>query len=187
MHIGGEITRGDFGRRHYGHAIRTFSGRGCERLGRAHQTRGTKTDYPSDVGEEEGPFGAPYLTLLKEAAPQRDLLPARPLAMACATWSVPGARGACAPTICRRGPPSTSRRGAGSGRIVLPRGRTLCAPSCLWHWAGRRIPRRRFTTAAPCRPRRKAERVPPAMGLSGERVPGCISPWTHSGLYWRSK
>ena len=38
----------------------------------AHKTRGTKTDYASDVTEEEWAFCAPYLTLMKEDAPQRD-------------------------------------------------------------------------------------------------------------------
>jgi hypothetical protein len=34
------------------------------------KTRGTKTNYPSDVSEEEWAFGAPYLTLMKVDAPQ---------------------------------------------------------------------------------------------------------------------
>jgi transposase len=38
----------------------------------AHKTRGTKTNYPSDVTDEEWAFCAPYLTLMKEDAPQRD-------------------------------------------------------------------------------------------------------------------
>jgi len=38
----------------------------------AHKTRGKKTDYPSDVNDEEWAFCAPYLTLMKEDAPQRD-------------------------------------------------------------------------------------------------------------------
>ena len=38
----------------------------------AHKTRGTQTDYPSDVTDEEWSFCAPYLALLKEDAPQRD-------------------------------------------------------------------------------------------------------------------
>ena len=37
----------------------------------AHQTQGIKTNYPSDVSDEEWEFCAPYLTLMKEAAPQR--------------------------------------------------------------------------------------------------------------------
>lgn len=37
-----------------------------------HKTRGTKTNYPSDVTDEEWAFCAPYLTLMKEDAPQRD-------------------------------------------------------------------------------------------------------------------
>jgi transposase len=35
------------------------------------KTRGTKTDYASDVTDEEWAFCAPYLTLMKEDAPQR--------------------------------------------------------------------------------------------------------------------
>lgn len=31
-----------------------------------------KTGYPSDVSDEERAFCAPYLTLMKEDAPQRD-------------------------------------------------------------------------------------------------------------------
>jgi transposase len=38
----------------------------------AHKTRGTKTNYSSDVTDEEWEFCAPYLTLMKEDAPQRD-------------------------------------------------------------------------------------------------------------------
>lgn len=38
----------------------------------AHKTRGTKTDYTSDVSDEEWQFCAPYLTLMKEEAPQRE-------------------------------------------------------------------------------------------------------------------
>ena len=40
-----------------------------------HKTRGTKTNYPSDVTDEEWEFCAPYLTLMKEEAPQRDYSP----------------------------------------------------------------------------------------------------------------
>jgi len=36
------------------------------------KTRGTRTSYPSDVSDEEWEFCAPYLTLMKEDAPQRD-------------------------------------------------------------------------------------------------------------------
>src|SRR5258706_11451503 len=38
----------------------------------AHKTRGTKTDYQSDVSDEEWAFCAPYLTLMNEDAPQRE-------------------------------------------------------------------------------------------------------------------
>lgn len=37
-----------------------------------HKTRGTKTSYSSDVTDEEWAFCAPYLTLMKEDAPQRE-------------------------------------------------------------------------------------------------------------------
>jgi transposase len=37
-----------------------------------YKIRGTKTNYPSDVSDEEWAFCAPYLTLMKEDAPQRD-------------------------------------------------------------------------------------------------------------------
>lgn len=37
-----------------------------------YKTRGTKTNYPSDVTNEEWAFCAAYLTLMKEDAPQRD-------------------------------------------------------------------------------------------------------------------
>jgi transposase len=36
------------------------------------KTRGTRTDYPSDVTDEEWAFCAPYLTLMTEEAPQRE-------------------------------------------------------------------------------------------------------------------
>lgn len=36
------------------------------------KTRGTRTEYPSDVSDEEWAFCAPYLTLMQEEAPQRD-------------------------------------------------------------------------------------------------------------------
>ena len=32
----------------------------------------TRKPYPSDVSDEEWPFVAPYLTLIREDAPQRD-------------------------------------------------------------------------------------------------------------------
>ena len=32
----------------------------------------TRTPYPSDASDEEWAFAAPYLTLMKEDAPQRD-------------------------------------------------------------------------------------------------------------------
>jgi transposase len=38
----------------------------------AHKTRGTKTNYSSDVSDEEWAFCAPYLTLMREDAVQRD-------------------------------------------------------------------------------------------------------------------
>ena len=38
----------------------------------AHKTRGTKTQYASDVSDEGWAFCAPYLTLMKEDAPQRE-------------------------------------------------------------------------------------------------------------------
>jgi transposase len=38
----------------------------------AHKTRGTKANYPSDVSDEEWAFCAPYLTLMREDAVQRD-------------------------------------------------------------------------------------------------------------------
>jgi transposase len=38
----------------------------------AHKTRRTKTTYQSDVTDEEWAFCAPYLTLMKEDAPQRE-------------------------------------------------------------------------------------------------------------------
>ena len=38
----------------------------------AHKTQGTKTSYPTDVSDEEWEFCAPYLTLMKEDAPQRE-------------------------------------------------------------------------------------------------------------------
>ena len=37
-----------------------------------HKTRGAKTHYTSDVTDEEWEFCAPYLTLMKEDAPQRE-------------------------------------------------------------------------------------------------------------------
>jgi transposase len=36
------------------------------------KTRGTKSEYPSDVSDDEWAFCAPYLTLMKEEAPQRE-------------------------------------------------------------------------------------------------------------------
>ena len=38
----------------------------------AHKTRGTRTNYPSDLSDEEWAFCARYLTLMREDAPQRD-------------------------------------------------------------------------------------------------------------------
>lgn len=41
-------------------------------LQKTFKTRGTGTNYPSDVSDEEWEFCAPYLTLMKEDAAQRD-------------------------------------------------------------------------------------------------------------------
>ena len=84
--------------------------------------------YPTDVSEEEWEFCVPYLTLMKEEAPQRDY-PLRAVFNAL-RWMVRGspthqlpyspppprrvARGACSPTICRRGRSSINRPCAGS-------------------------------------------------------------------------
>ena len=38
----------------------------------AHKTRGTRTNYPSDLSDEEWAFCARYLTLMREDAPPRD-------------------------------------------------------------------------------------------------------------------
>ena len=38
----------------------------------AKKTRGTRTSYPTDVTDEEWDFCAPYLTLMREDAPQRE-------------------------------------------------------------------------------------------------------------------
>ena len=38
----------------------------------AKKTRGARTSYPTDVTDEEWDFCAPYLTLMREDAPQRD-------------------------------------------------------------------------------------------------------------------
>ena len=38
----------------------------------AHKTRGTRTNYPSDLSDEEWAFCARYLTLMREDAPQWD-------------------------------------------------------------------------------------------------------------------
>jgi transposase len=38
----------------------------------AHQARSKRSNYPSDVSDEEWAFCAPYLTLMKEDAPQRE-------------------------------------------------------------------------------------------------------------------
>ncbi len=42
------------------------------KLGMAIKTTTRKTGYQSDVSDEEWAFCAPYLTLMKEDAPQRD-------------------------------------------------------------------------------------------------------------------
>src|SRR6476660_700781 len=38
----------------------------------AHKTRGTRSNYPSDLSDEEWAFCARYLTLMREDAPPRD-------------------------------------------------------------------------------------------------------------------
>ena len=59
----------------------------------AHKTRGTKTNYASDVSDEEWAFCAPYLTLMKEEAPQRTIPCARCLTR-CVIWFERAAPGA---------------------------------------------------------------------------------------------
>ena len=46
--------------------------RGAIKLGMAKKTTTRKTGYQSDVSDEEWAFCAPYLTLMREDAPQRD-------------------------------------------------------------------------------------------------------------------
>ena len=69
--------------------------------------------YPSEVSDEEWELCVPYLTLMKEEAPQRDY-PFAQSSMPCGGWCGRVARGACSPTICRRGRSSISRPCAGS-------------------------------------------------------------------------
>jgi hypothetical protein len=66
-------------------------------------TAATRTRYPSDVGDEEWAFVAPYLTLMREDAPSGSTRCVRS-STACAGWCAPGPSGACCPTT---GPPGT--------------------------------------------------------------------------------
>jgi len=84
---------------------------------------------PSAVRDEEWAFVAPSLTLLTEEAPQR----APSLRAVCngLRWLLRAAPlGGCCPTICRRGTPCTSRRGAGSRRTCSGASPRSCGCRC---------------------------------------------------------
>ena len=105
--------------------------------------------YPSDVTDEEWLFVSPYLTLMREDAPQRehDLREA----FNGLRWVVrTGPSGVCCPTTCRPGTRCISSRGAGSRPRCSRQWSTACGNCCEWLGAGTRSLRRRFLTGAPC-------------------------------------
>ena len=140
----------------------------------AHKTRGTKTDYASDVSDEEWAFCAPYLTLMKEDAPQRE-------------YSMRGLFNAVR-YMTRAGCP---------WRMIpndLPPWHTVHQQAQRWIKAGcfeamahdlrevlrllagrsRRSLRRSSWMDGPCSPRRKVGAARATMDTSAKRVPKCM-------------
>ena len=78
--------------------------------------------YPSDLSQEEWDFVAPYLTLMKEDAPQREHSLREVFnALRCAGWRVLARRGGCCHMTSRPGRLYISSFGAGARRAALRR------------------------------------------------------------------
>ena len=99
------------------------------KLGMAHKTRGTRTNYPSDVSDEEWAFCAPYLTLMREDAPQRDYS-MRAIFNALRYMVRAGCPWRMIPTICPRGIPFSNKPSVGLRRAAFKPWRTICARCC---------------------------------------------------------
>ena len=92
--------------------------------------RGTRTNYPSDLSDEEWAFCARYLTLMREDAPQRDY-PLRATFNALRYMVRAGCSWRMMPNgIYPLGIASSNKPNAGSGRAALKPWPRICARCC---------------------------------------------------------
>lgn len=136
-----------------------------------HKTRGTKTTYASDVTDEEWSFCAPYLTLMKEDAPQR-AYPMRALFNAARDMVRAGCPWRMIPNDL---PPwhtvhQQARRWIKAGCFEAM-ARTTCASGCESARKSRRSLRRSFSMGGPCSPRRRADPAPATTAPSARKAP----------------
>ena len=93
------------------------------------KTRGTRTSYPSDVSDEEWEFCAPYLTLMKEEALQREYTMralfnvVRYMVRAGCPWRM-------IPNDLPRGKQCINRHSAGSRQDASKRWDMICVRCC---------------------------------------------------------
>ena len=114
----------------------------------------------------------PYLTLMTEAAPQREHS-LRELFNALRYVIRYGIAWRGRPTTCRPGPQSTSNPNGGWRQVALRRSRRICGRCCAWLAAANPSPRLLSSTAVLCGPRRKAAPLPVTKALSASEAPRC--------------
>jgi len=114
-----------------------------------------RRSYPSDVTDEEWALVAPYLTLMREDAPQREY-PLREMFNALRYVVRTGIPWRWLPNDFPPGKPSMPRPSAGCGPECLKPWSTTCAFSCESSRGGTPIPQRSSWTPGPCPPPRRA-------------------------------
>ena len=150
------------------------------RLGMAKVRKG----YPSDVSDEEWAFCVPYLTLMKEDAPQREYS-LRELFNGL-RWFI---RAGCPWRMMPNDLPPWTAVQQQTQRWL----RAGCFESMaedlrllLRLQAGRPThPARRSWTVARSNPRRRAERAPGSTGTRNARAPRSMPRWTRWAICWR--
>lgn len=142
--------------------------------------------YPTDVSDEEWSFCAPYLTLMKERAPQRkyslrEVFNAlRWLVRAGCSWRLMPHEFPPWPVVQQQ----TQRWiHAGSFEAMAHDLRVLLRLAA--QRTMRPVPP--FSTAAHCNPRRRAARTPASTDTKSAKVPKCTRPWTRWAICSRSK
>lgn len=127
--------------------------------------------YPSDVTDEEWALVAPYLTLIREASPQRDYS-LRELFNGLRWIIHTGAQ-----TTCRHRRRRISRRSAGSIAGFSRRWCMTCGHCCAWRKGVASSPQRRYSTVGGCNRRRRAEHEQDTMGRNGTKAARCMRRW----------